>query len=400
MMKVYLDHQSSTPVLPEVFGAMRPWFCEFYGNASALHEQGLRARTALDQSRKQIASAIHASGPEEILFTSCGTEANNLAVKGTAYALQHKGNHIILSEAEHPSVENSVAFLEKQGFEATRIPLNREGFINPADVEAAITEKTILIATHYANHDIGTIQPIAEIGAIAQAHKIQFFVDANFSAGWLPIDVQSMQAGLLSLSPHRFYGPKGVGVLYRNRRARLTSIINGGIQENNYRSGTENIPSIVGAGLALEIAAGEMGDRVSHVAALQKKLWTGLRERVPYICLNGPEPGPRRHPCNLNISTEFIEGEGQLLLCNAAGIAVASGSSCVSRNLKSSGVLQAIGLPITLAQGNLIFSLGKDNTEQEIDYVLDSFPKIVARLRMMSPVWESFQKGEIKSEIK
>lgn len=399
MRKVYLDHQSSTPVLPEVFEAMRPWFSEYFGNASALHKLGLRAKAALNTAREQFAAAIHAESPQNILFTSCGTEANNLAIKGTAYALQHKGNHIILSTAEHPSVENSVAFLERQGFTATRIPVDKEGFLDPKEIEAAITDKTILIATHYANHDIGTIQPIAEIGAIAQAHKIEFFVDANLSAGWLPIDVTAMKASLLSISPHRFYGPKGVGVLYRNKRARLTSIIHGGIQEGNYRSGTENIPSIVGGGLAMQIAAAELEKRVAHVAPLQKQLWEGIHTAIPYTYLSGPEPGPRRHPCNLNISAEFIEGEGQLLLCNAVGIMVASGSSCSSKNLKSSPVLHAIGLDQTLAQGNLIFSLGKDNTQEDIEYVLNAFSKVVKRLRTYSPVWDAFQKGKIVSHI-
>ena len=399
MNKVYLDYQSSTPVLPEVLEAMLPWVRDYFGNASALHELGIRSKKALIHAREQFAAAIHAAEPEEIIFTSCGTEANNLAVKGSAYALQSKGKHIILSTAEHPSVENSVVFLEKQGFTATRVPVDRQGRIDPAAIEAAITPETILIATHYANHDIGTIQPIAEIGAIAERHKIQFFVDAAFSAGWLPIDVTRLKTGLISLSPHRFYGPKGVGVLYKSRKARLLSIISGGIQEGTRRSGTENVPAIVGAGLAMEIAEAEREKRVAHVSALQKRLWEGLSGHIPYICLNGPLPGDGRHPCNLNISTEFIEGEGQLLLCNAAGIAVASGSSCSSKNLKASPVLSAIGQALTLMQGNLIFSLGKDNTEEEIDYVISSFTKIVERLRGMSPVWDAFQKGQVQSVI-
>lgn len=399
MTKVYLDSQSSTPVLPEVYEAMLPWFSQYYGNASAMHEQGLRARAALDQARKQFSEAIQSSDPEGVIFTSCGTEANNLAVKGSAYALQHKGRHIIISTAEHPSVENSVAFLERHGFSATRVPVNSEGFIDPADIQAAITPETILIATHYANHDIGTIQPVTQIGAIAQEHNIQYFIDATFSAGWLPINVEEMNASLVSISPHRFYGPKGVGVLHKNRKARINSIIHGGIQENNRRSGTENIPAIVGGGLAMELAETEREKRASRVKALQEKLWKGLSESISYIQLNGPRPGENRHPANLNVSTEFIEGEGQLLLCNAAGIAVASGSSCVSKNLKSSPTLTAIGLHITLAQGNIIFSLGKDNTFEQIEYVVTSFTKIVERLRQMSPMWEDFQKGNISSVI-
>ena len=396
---VYLDCQSSTPVLPEVYEAMLPWFKEYYGNASALHELGVRSRKALNQSRERFAAAIGAERSEDIVFTSCGTEANNLAIKGSAYALEDKGRHIVTTVAEHPSVENSIAFLEKHGFRATRVKVDRFGRVNPADVEVAIEKDTVLIATHYANHDIGTIQPVEEIGEIAERRHIQFFVDCNFSAGWLPLNVNRMKAGLVSLSPHRFYGPKGVGVLWKARRSRLISIINGGIQEENRRSGTENVPAIVGGGVAVERASAEFSARTAHVAELQSRLWNGIRSRIDCVCLNGAPLGENRHPCNLNVSAEFIEGEGQLLLCNASGIAVSSGSSCVSRNLKYSSVLSAIGLDETLAQGNLIFSVGKDNTSEEIDYVIESYAGIVERLRGMSPVWDDYRKGVIQSKI-
>jgi len=378
---------------------MRPYFAESFGNPSSLHHDGLRARDALARARQQVAALINAGSPDEIFFTSCGTEAANLAIKGVAYANQRRGNHLVVSEIEHPAVLNSVEFLEKQGFTSTKVKVDREGRIKAEDVQAALTDSTILIAVHHVNHDIGTIEPIQEIGQIAAEKGIAFFVDATASGGWLPIDVQAMGANLLSLSPHRYYGPKGVGVLYRNRRARLVSIIHGGVQESGRRAGTENVPAIVGAGVASESALQGLAERITHTATLQKRLWNGLRENIPYIKLNGPELGPGRISTTLNISTEFIEGEGQLLLCDMNGIAVASGSSCVSKSLKISHVLAAIGLDHALAQGNLILSLGKDHTGEEMDYVVEAFSRIVTRLRGMSPTWDEFQKGIIDSAI-
>ena len=400
MRRVFLDHQSATPVLPEVFDVMKPYFSEAFGSPSSLHQHGLRARDALAAAREQIARFVNAESPEDIIFTSDGTESANLAIKGVAYASQRRGNHLVVSVTEHPSVLNSVDFLEQQGFVCTRVKVDSEGFVDPENVRAAITGKTILVALHHANHDIGTIQPVKEIAAIAAERGIAFFVDAEASAGWLPVDVQAMGASLLSLSPHKFYGPKGVGVLYRNRRARLNSIIHGGMQEGGRRAGMENVPAIVGAGVAAEIAARELSARTAHTGELQTFLWERLKEKIACIKLNGPEPGPARISTNLNISTEFIEGEGQLLLLDMQGIAVASGTSCVSKALKISHVLSAIGLDHGLAQGNIILSLGKDNTEQEIDYVVETFEKVVAKLRGMSPTWDEFQKGLINSVVK
>ena len=400
MRRVYLDHQSTTPVLPEVFEAMKPYFLEAFGNPSSLHQHGLRVRDALAKARQQCAALINAESPEDIIFTSDGTESANLAIKGVAYANQRRGNHLVVCETEHPSVINSIEFLEKQGFTCARVKVDKEGVINPEDVRAALTDKTILIAVHHVNHDIGTIQPVKEIGKIAAEKGIPFYVDCEASAGWLPIDVQAWGANLVSFSPHRFYGPKGVGVLYRNRKARLVSILHGGVQEGGRRSGTENVPAIVGGGLAAEIALREMPQRIEHTGKLQKRLWEGLRKNVEYIKLNGPEPGPKRITTNLNLSTEFIEGEGQLLLCDMNGIAVASGSSCVSKSLKVSHVLNAIGLDHALAQGNIIMSLGKDNTEADVDYTIETFAKIVKKLRTMSPMWDEFERGVIDSVIK
>jgi len=400
MHRVFLDHQATTPVLPEVFEAMKPFLSEACGSPSSLHQLGLRARDALARAREQVAAFINAESPDEILFTSGGTESANLAVKGTAYANQRRGDHIVISEIEHPSVINSVEFLKKQGFNCTRVKVDPEGFVDPAEVRAALTEKTILICVHHVNHDIGTIEPIREIGEIAAGKGIPLFVDAVASGGWLPIDVRALGVQLLSLSPHRFYGPKGVGVLYRNRRARLTSLLHGGVQEGGLRAGTENVPAIVGAGVAAEVAARELPQRAAHTAGLQQRLWDGLKSRVEYVRLNGPEPGPHRSSTNLNLSVEFIEGEGLALALDLEGIAVASGPSCISHSLKISPVLTAIGLGHSLAQGNVLLSLGRENTTEEIDFVVDKFARAVARLRSLSPLWEDFQRGLADSLIK
>jgi cysteine desulfurase len=400
MRRVFLDHQSSTPVSPEVFEAMRPFFSEHFGNASSLHERGLRARDAMAQARARVAGLLNAESPEEIHFTSGGTESANLAVKGVAYANQRRGNHIVIGAIEHPAVLNSVEFLETQGFTSTKVRVNCEGLIDPADVRGALTDKTVLIAVHHVNHDIGTVEPIREIGAIAQERGVPLFVDAVASGGWLPIDVQTLGASLLSLSPHRFYGPKGVGVLYRNRRARLSPVLHGGSQENGLRAGTENIASIVGAGVAADLAQRDLAGRTTHGATLQRRLWQGLQRAVPHIKLNGPEPGVQRSPVNLNVSVEFVEGEGLLLMCDARGLALASGTSCVSKSLKVSHVLAAIGLDHSLAQGAVMMSLGKDNTEEEIDSAIVTFAAVVERLRGLSPAWDEFQRGIVASAIK
>ncbi|HEX3720794.1 MAG TPA: cysteine desulfurase family protein [Verrucomicrobiae bacterium] len=385
MRHVYLDHQSSTQLLPEAFGAMKPFFAEAFGNPSSLHQYGLRARDAIEEARAQVARFINAESSADIIFTSDGTESANLAIKGTAWANQRRGNHIVLSQIEHPSVLNSVAFLEKHGFTSTRVEVEGEGRVDPAKVRAALTEKTILIAVHHVNHDIGTVEPIREIAAVAQNAGIPLYVDADASAGWLPIDVRTLGADLLSFSPQRFYGPKGVGVLYRHRRARLEPLLHGGDQEGGRRAGIENVPGIVGAGVAAEIAQREFSRRAAHCAGLQKRLWEGLRATILRIRLNGPELGPDRSPVNLNVSVEGVEGEGQLLLCDTRGIAVASGTGCLSKLLKPSHVLDAIGLDRELAKAAIIFSLGKDNNDEDIDYVLETFPNIIEKLRAMSP---------------
>jgi cysteine desulfurase len=397
--QVYLDHQAATPLRPEVEEAMRPYYRESFGSASSLHQHGLKARDALARAREQVAAFVNAESPEDILFTSDGTESANLAVKGTAWSPKRRGRHLVVSAIEHPSVLGSVEFLEQLGFNATRVPVNAEGRIDPDAVRRAMGDETSLLAVHHANHDLGTIQPVQAIAEVAQAQGVPLYVDAESSAGWIPLDVRALGVDLLSFSPHRFGGPKGVGVLYRHRRARLTSLLHGGTQENGKRAGTENIPAIVGAGLAAELAAKDCARRARHAAALQERLWSGLQTRVPLLRLNGPAPGPGRLCANLNISAEFVEGEGLLLMLDTRGIAVASGTSCVSKALKVSPVLQAIGLDHGLARAAILLTLGDENTEADIDYVLETLPPIVAKLRDMSPMWDEFQQGKLDSVV-
>jgi cysteine desulfurase len=399
MRQAYFDHQSATPLAPEVLAAMQPFFTEAFGNPSSLHQQGLRAKDAIATAREQIAKFINAGSPEEIIFTSDGTESANLAVKGCAYANQRRGNHIVLSRIEHPAVLRSVEFLETQGFTSTPVKVDRRGIIDPDEVSAAITDRTCLIAVHHVNHEIGAIEPVRKISEIAAEKGIAFYADAEMSAGWMPLDVAAMGVSLLSFSPHRFYGPKGVGVLYKNRRARLAPLLHGGGQEHGLRAGVENVAAIVGAGAAAELASREMARRETHCAELQRRLWEKLRQTIPHIQLNGPPPGPERVATNLNICVEFIEGEGQVLLCDMQGMAIASGSSCISKSLKTSHVLEAIGVEPLLAKSGITISLGQENTIDEVDAFVETLGKIAAKLRGMSPTWEEFQKGLISSAI-
>jgi cysteine desulfurase len=398
MRTVFLDHQSSTPALPEALEAMRPFLAETFGNPSSLHRHGLQARESVNRARARCAALIHAESADDIIFTSNGTEATNLAVKGAAYASQRRGKHLVISAIEHPAVRNSAEFLETQGFSCTKIQVDRRGWVDPADVQAALTAETILVCIQHVNHDVGTIEPIGDIARLTNERGIPLFVDAVASAGWLPIDVQGLGVNLLSLSPHRFYGPKGVGVLYRHRRTRLVSLIHGGDQEGGRRAGTENVAAVVGAGVAAEVALRELNDRMAHTSRLQKSLWGKLQSGTSYLALNGPEPGIGRISNNLNVSAEFTEGEGQLLSLDMAGVAVASGTSCVSRSVKVSPVLEAMGVDRGLAQASIIFSLGKDNTLEEIDYAAQAFAKTIARLREMSPLWADFEQGLIDSK--
>jgi cysteine desulfurase len=388
MKRIDFDPQSATPVLPEVWAAMQPFFSEHYGNPSAPHQAGLWARDAVEQARKQVAQFIHAHSPEEIIFTSSGEEAANLAVKGTAWANERRGNHVVATELEHPAVLQSIEFLTQRGRQCTRVKVDAQGLVDPAAVRAALTDKTTLICVQHANPDIGTIEPIQEIGAIANERGIPFFVDATATAGWLPIDVGTMGADLVAFSPHRFYGPKGVGILYRHRQARLTNLIHGGPQEGGRRAGLENVPAIVGAGKACEIAAEQQLQWQAHAAALQRLLWRGLSESVPRLRWNGPEPGTMRLATNLHFSLAGVEGEAVLLSCDLKGLAIASGAACLGRSARLPAVLAAIGLEPAWARGSVLMSLGKDNTEAEAAEVLKLFPEVVRKIREMSPAWE------------
>ena len=370
---------------PEVREAMRPFLEEtFTGNPGSLHGRGLVAREALEKAREQCAQFIHAT-PRDILFTGSGTEANNLAVKGVAFAQRERGNHIVLSNIEHPSIDRSVAWLEKNGFVATRLGVDGEGRVAPDDIAKAITDHTILIATHHASHDLGTVQDVEAIGAIAVERGVPLLIDATASGGWLPINVQAANISLLSLAPHRFSGPQGVGILYRDRRVPLTPLLHGGVQEDGLRAGTENIPAIVGAGTAAALP-------LPDVAPLQQKLHEGLMECLEFIYLNGPKPGAGRLPSQLNYSVEFLEGEGLALALDMQGIAIASGAACVTKNMVVPPALVAIGLDAALAKGNVLFSLGRNTSADDIDYALRVIFKQVAKLRAMSPNWDALEK--------
>src|SRR4051794_15104153 len=397
--RVYFDHASTTPLLPEALEAMLPYWRDHFAAASAMHQDGLQVRDAISRAREQVAALIHAASPEEIIFTSNGTEAANLAVKGAADAARHRGNHIIASAIEHPAVLRSLEVLEANGFKCTRLPVDPLGHIDPAQLQDALTEQTILICVHHANYDIGTVQRVEDIGRIAADRGITLFVDASQSVGWLEIDVAKSGIHLLSLSPHRFYGPKGVGALYRNRRTRINPIIHGGVQEEGRRAGTENVAGIVGTGVAAELAARERQARALHTSKMQERLWAGLRQKVPYLRLNGPLPGPQRICNQLNVSFEFVEGEGVMLMLDVRGVAVTSGTACVSKAIKPSPVLHALGLPDSLAQGAVIFSPGKDNSAEDIDYAIETTAAVVDRLRSMSPAWDEFQRGAIPSQL-
>ena len=371
--RVYLDHLSGTPLATEVREAMQPFL--------NVHHHGLAAREAIASAREQFAQLIGGT-PEEILFTSSGTEANNLAVKGTAFAQRERGNHIVLSNIEHPSIEQSVVWLEENGFKATRVPVDAKGFISPNAIAEAVTDQTILITTHHASHDLGTIQDIPAISTIAAERAIPFLVDATASGGWLPIDVAEANISLLTLAPHRFGGPQGAGVLYRNRRAPLAPIIHGGTQEDGFRAGTENLAAIIGTGAAAALPPVD-------VSALQHQLHAGLMKTLEPIRLNGAELGAGRLPSHLNYSIEGIEGEGLALALDLQGIAIASGAACVTKNLAVPPALTAIGLDAASAKGNVLLSLGRDTTAADIDHVLEIIPKQVDKLRSLSPAWDA-----------
>jgi cysteine desulfurase len=399
MRRIYLDYQATTPVRPEARAAMEPYWGEHFGNAASLHEAGVRARDALQTAREQMATLIQAPSANDILFTSDGTESANLAVLGAALANQRRGRHLVVSAAEHPAVQQSVDLLERQGFTVSRLGLDAWGRVRPAEIAAALTPETILVAVQMASPDLGTLQPVAEIGRLLTGSSTLFYVDAEAAAGWVPVEVTAMGAHLLSFSPHKFYGPKGVGVLYRHPRARLIPQLVGGAQENGLRSGTENIPAIVGAGVAAELASRELASRQTHVRALQQHLWEGVQKCIPQAQLNGPPPGPDRVPQTVSVSLEFVEGEAVVLACDLQGVAFHSGAACVSKTLKVPPVLRALGMDPGLAAGTVLFSLGVETTVEDLNEALDVVVRVVAKLRAMSPLWDDFQRGVIPSKI-
>jgi len=385
MKRVYLDHNATTPTHPEVVKAILPYYKEVFGNASSVHQFGQQARKAIDEAREKIANFIGAS-PEEIVFTSGGTEANNLALKGVAYANERKGKHIITSSMEHHAVLNPCKYLEKKGFKVTYLPVDKYGLVDPEKVRRAVTKETILISIIHANNEVGTIEPVAEIGKIAKEIGIYFYTDAVQTVGKIPVNVNELNIDLLSLSGHKIYGPKGIGVLYIRKGTRIQPLIQGGHHELNRRAGTENVPAIVGLGKAIEIAKATMEKESMRLTNLRNKLCSGIGEKIDYVRLNG-HPG-RRLPNTLNMSFEFVEGESMILSLDLEGIAVSTGSACTSGSLEPSHVLKAMRVDPAVAQGSIRFSLGKDNTEEDIDYVLEVLPEIVTRLRAMSPLYK------------
>ncbi|MDR3543348.1 MAG: cysteine desulfurase NifS [Desulfosporosinus sp.] len=386
MRRVYLDHSATTPVDLEVATLMMTYYTEKYGNPSSVHSFGREAKQALEEARNQVAELIGAT-PQEVIFTSGGTEADNLAILGTAESMRKKGNHIITSAIEHHAVLETCEYLAKNGFELTVIPVDEEGLISVEDIRKAIRPETILMSVMHANNEVGSIQPIAEIGKLAKEHGITFHVDAVQSLGKLPIDVNEMNVDLLTVSGHKIYGPKGVGALYVRKGVRVSALVHGGGQEKKRRSGTENTPGIIGFGKACQLAGQRMAEDAMNETKLRDKLINGILQRIDYVKVNGPS-GEKRLPNNVNVSIRFVEGESLLLSLDMLGIAASSGSACTSGSLDPSHVLLAMGLVHEIAHGSLRFSLGRQNTEEEIDYVLEQLPKIVERLRMMSPLYD------------
>ena len=385
MNRIYFDHSATTPVDKEVAALVLEYMTDKFGNASSVHSFGREARKAVDESREKVAALINAA-PNEIFFTSGGTESDNLALKGVAYANQKKGNHIITSAIEHHAILHTCEQLEKEGFTTTYLPVDEHGMIRLEDLKAAITDKTILISIMFANNEVGTIQPVKEIGEIAREKGIYFHTDAVQAVGNIPIDVKEMKIDLLTMSGHKFHGPKGTGALYIRRGVRVEAIQHGGGHERNMRAGTENVPGIVGLGKAAEIAKNEMDKKIAHLTALRDKLISGVMEKISHTKLNGHPTN--RMPGSANFSFHFVEGESLLLNLDMRGIAASSGSACTSGSLDPSHVLLAMGLSHEVAHGSLRLTLGKGNTVEEIDYILDVLPVIVDRLRQMSPLWQ------------
>lgn len=387
--RIYMDYSATTPVKKEVVDEMLPYFSEGFGNASSFYDYGHEAKAALEKARERVASLINAE-PAEIFFTAGGSESDNWAIKGAAFELQRKGkgNHIITSKIEHHAVLHTCEYLEKNfGFEVTYLDVDEDGKVNPEDVRKAIKDNTILITIMFANNEIGTIEPIEEIAKVAKENKILFHTDAVQAAGNIPIDVKAMGIDMMSMSSHKIYGPKGIGALYIRKGVKIDNLVHGGAQEKRRRAGTENIPAIVGYGKAAELAKENLENHISELTRKRNRLIEGILEKVPYTKINGSLED--RLPGNVNFSFEFIEGEGILLLLNHFGISASSGSACTSGSLDPSHVLLSIGLPHEIAHGSLRLTVGDFTTDEDIEYIIETLPGIIERLRSMSPLYEA-----------
>ena len=386
MKQIYLDYAATTPTHPDVLQAMLPYFSDIFGNPSAIYSYGQKAKGAIEEARSKVAELISARD-EEIVFTSGGTEADNFAIKGIAHASESRGNHIITSSIEHHAVLETCKFLEKKGFLVTYLPVDEYGLVSVDDISNAITDKTVLISIMYANNEIGTIEPIAEIGKLAREAGISFHTDAVQAAGHIPVDVNELGVDLLSMSAHKLYGPKGVGALYIRKGTKLVPFMHGGGQEKKRRASTENVPGIVGFGKAAELSRQEMHEETQRLTHLRNMLIKRLMNKIDHVHLNGHPQ--KRLPNNVNISVDFVEGESMLLNLDLEGICASTGSSCSSSSLEASHVLLATELPHEQAHGSLRFTLGKWTSEDDIDRVLEVLPKIISRLRAMSPLLKS-----------
>ena len=389
-MKVYMDNGATTRVTEPVMAAMQPYFCEIYGNPSSVHGFGREARKAVEAARAQVAKAIGAE-PREIYFTGCGTEADNWALRGAAYANIKKGKHIITTNFEHHAILHTCKQLEKEGFEVTYLPVDSDGLVTPEQLEAAIRPDTVLVSIMYANNEVGTIEPISELAAVAKAHGVLFHTDAVQAIGHVPIDVKAQGIDMLSMSGHKFHAPKGIGALYVRQGVRIQRLMQGGAQERGQRPGTENLAGIVGIGKAIELATADVEDRAAKMAAIRDHMIERIMKEIPHVQLNGH---PTKRMCgNINVSFYFVESESILLHLDFKGIAASSGSACTSGSLDPSHVLLAIGVSHEHANGSVRLSLCEENTMEEADYVVDSLVEIVGRLRAMSPLYSDFLKG-------
>ena len=382
MERIYLDNAATTACAPEVVEAMLPYFTQTYGNASSIHAFGREAKRALEVARREVARALNAAAPQEILFTAGGSESDNWAIKGAAFARQDKGRHIITTAIEHHAVLHTCQWLEQQGFEVTYLPVDGDGKVSVAAVEKAMRPDTILVSVMAANNEIGTLQPVGEIGHLCREKGVLFHTDAVQAVGAIPMDVQAMSIDLLSLSAHTFHGPKGIGALYVRKGVWLDNLIHGGAQERGFRAGTENLPGAVGLGKAISMATAQLEENAARMSRLRDKLIAGVMARVPDVHLNGHPVD--RLPNNCTLSFKYVEGEALLLRLDLAGVAGSSGSACTSGTLDPSHVLLAIGLPHAMAHGSLRLTLGADTTDADIDAVLERLPPIVADLRAMS----------------